>query len=248
LHQRFSKVAVKQVRNGPPDPAYNENRIDTASAGEVEMKAWWRAWGEVVLKLVALAGSVASLVGLLRQFLPSPKDLPHWAVALLVVAPLLFIVFIVLEFHDHRPCRVYASTDIAGIKKYMHDWIKHGSRVAIWTRDMSWAHDDDTRSLLKEKAAGGELILCLPEQNDLAKELAAAGAEVCVYGTKLLESPASRFTIVFYGRDGARVAVGRADGNTHVIDEFNSRSHPAFYLAADLVALVRAKCADRNAV
>ena len=78
-------------------------------------------------------------------------------------------------------------------------------------------------------------------------ELAAAGAEVCVYGTNLLESPASRFTIIFFGRDGARVAVGRAVGDTHVIDEFNSGSHPAFHLAADLVALVRAQCADRNA-
>jgi hypothetical protein len=212
------------------------------------MKAWWRAWSEVVLKLAALAGSLASLIGLLLLFLPSLKNLPWWATALLVVASLFFIVFVVLEFLAHHPCRVYARTDSQGIKKYMHDWIKHGGRVAIWTRDMSWAHDDDTRSLLKQKAAGGELILCLPEGNELAKELTAAGAEVCVYGANLLESPASRFTIIFYGRDGARVAVGRADGNTHVIDEFNSRSHPAFYLAADLVALVRAKCADRNAM
>lgn len=212
------------------------------------MKALWRAWGEVVLKLAALAGSIASLVGLLLLFLPSLTGLPWWAMALLIVAPLLFIVFVVLEFVAHRPCRVYAKSDAEGIKEYMHDWIKHGGRVAIWSRDMSWAHGDDTRSLLREKSARGELILCLPEENEMTRELAAAGAEVCVYGTNLLESPASRFTIIFYGRDGARVAVGRADGSTHVIDEFNSRSDPAFYLAADLVALVRAKCADRNPV
>jgi len=201
-----------------------------------------------VLKLAALAGSLASLVGLLLLFLPSPKDLPWWAIVLLVVAPLLLVVFVVLEFLTHQGCcRVYGKTDTEGIKRYMHDWIEHGGRVAIWTRDMSWAHDADTHRLLKQKAAHGELILCLPEQNEIAKELAAAGAEVCVYGTNLLESPASRFTIVFFGRDGARVAVGRAVGDTHVIDEFNSGSHPAFYLAADLIALVRAQCADRQA-
>jgi|ERR1700687_20153 len=211
------------------------------------MKTSWKAWGEVVLKLAALSGSLASLVGLLLLFLPSPKDLPWWAIALLVVAPLLLAVFVVLEFLAHRGRRIYAKSDTGGIKRYMHSWIEHGGRVAIWTRDMSWACDADTRRLLKEKAARGELILCLPRQNELGNELAAAGAEVCAYGTNRLESPASRFTIIFFGRDGARVAVGRADGDTHVIDEFNSGGHPAFYLAEDLVALVRAQCADRQA-
>jgi hypothetical protein len=105
----------------------------------------------------------------------------------------------------------------------MHDWIEHGGRVAIWTRDMSWAHNDDTRGLLREKAARGELILCLPEQNALATELGAAGAEICAYGANRLESPASRFTIIFF-----------------------AGSHPAFYLAEDLIALVRAQYADRR--
>lgn len=210
------------------------------------MKIWWKAWGDLALKLAALAGSLASLVSLILLFLPSPKSLPWWAVALLVLAPLLLTVFIALELSAHRGCRVYAKTDSNGIKKYMHDWIESGGRVAIWTRDMSWAQNSETTKLLKEKAARGELILCLPGQNELAKELKTAGAEVCVYGVGILESPASRFTITFFGRDGARVAVGRADGNAHVIEEFTSGVHPAFHLAADLIALVRAQCSDRQ--
>ena len=121
----------------------------------------------------------------------------------------------------------------------MHDWIEHGGRVAIWTRDMSWAQNPETRRLLAEKARRNELILCLPELNELATELAAAGAEVCAYGAGHLESPASRFTIAFFGRDGSRVAVGRAEGDTHVIDEFSAGGHPAFHLAEDLITLVR---------
>ena len=212
----------------------------------MQLRTWWKAWGELVLKFLALAGSLASLVGLLVPFLPSLKQLPWWAIALLVFATFSFVVLVVLEFLAHRGRRVYAKSDTDGIKKYMHDWIEHGGRVAIWTRDMSWAHNDDTRGLLREKAARRELILCLPEQNALTTELAAAGAEVCAYGANRLESPASRFTIIFFGRDGARVAVGRADGDTHVIDEFSAGSHPAFHLAEDLIALVRAQCADRR--
>jgi len=123
----------------------------------------------------------------------------------------------------------------------MHDWIQHGGRVAIWTRDMSWAQNAQTRRLLREKAERTELILCLPEPNELARELSAAGAEICAYGAQHLESPASRFTIAFFGRAGSRVAVGHAAGDAHVIDEFDAGDYPAFYLAEDLVALVRAR-------
>lgn len=210
------------------------------------LRTWWTAWGELVRKLVPLVASFASMGGLLVAFLPSPKDLPWWAVALLVLAVFGFVVLAVLEFFDRRGRRVYAKSDTEGIKRYMHDWIEHGGRVAIWTRDMSWAQNPETRRLLTEKARRNELILCLPELNDVAAELTRAGAEVCAYGVSLLESPASRFTIAFLGRDGSRVAVGRAEGDTHVIDEFSAGGHPAFHLAADLVALVRALQGWRN--
>jgi hypothetical protein len=103
---------------------------------------------------------------------------------------------------------------------------------------MSWAQNPQTGKLLNEKARRNELILCLPELTELATELSRAGAEVCAYGAKHLESPASRFTIAFLGRDGSRVAVGRADRDTHEIDEFDADS-PVFYLAEDLITLVR---------
>lgn len=210
----------------------------------MKMMIWWKTWGDLVLKFLALAGALASLVGIIVLFIPSPKNLPWWGIALFVSAIFSLIALVLLEFHTHRGRRVYAKDDQDGIKNYMHDWIEHSGRVAIWTRDMSWAHNDETRKLLIEKAKCKELILCLPEQNELATELEAAGAEVCTYGVKHLESPASRFTIAFFGRGGARVAVGRADGDTHIIDEFKEGSHPAFYLAEDLIALVRSQNAE----
>ncbi len=211
----------------------------------MKLRTWWKTWSGLVRKLVMLSGTVASLIGLLVVFLPSPKDLPWWVIALLTVAAFFLVALVVLEFVAHRGRRVYAKNDAEGIRKYMHDWIEHGGRVAIWTRDMSWAKNAETRRLLQQKAEQNELILCLPEPNSLATDLASAGAELCTYGSQFLESPASRFTIVFFGRDGARVATGRAHGDSHVIDEFDARGHPAFYLAEDLIALVRAQSASQ---
>jgi hypothetical protein len=212
----------------------------------LNLRTWWMAWGDLVRKLVALVASFASMAGLLVAFLPSLKDLPSWAVAVLVLAIIALIALVVLEFTDRRGRRVYAKDDTQGIKRYMHSWIEYGGRVAIWTRDMSWAQNPETRQLLTEKARRSELILCLPETNALARDLSEAGAEVCAYGAGLLEAPASRFTIVFFGRDGSRVAVGRAEGDTHVIDEFSAGDHPAFHLAADLVTLARALQGERS--
>ena len=127
----------------------------------------------------------------------------------------------------------------------MHNWIVHGGVVAIWTRDMTWAQNPETRRVLVEKAESHELIICLPELNELATELSGAGAQVYAYGAGRIEWPASRFTIAHFGKDGSRVAVGRPEGDTHVIEEFRSGDHPAFHLAQDLITLARSLEEDR---
>lgn len=83
------------------------------------LRAWWKAWGELLQRFLVLAASFASMVGLLVVFLPSPRELPRWAVALLVSAGFFLAVLIVLEFLDHRGRRVYAKNDTEGIKKYI---------------------------------------------------------------------------------------------------------------------------------
>ena len=206
----------------------------------MSLSTWWTAWGSLVEKLVALFASFASIIGLLIAFIPPNADWPWWKIMLIIVAGIGFIILIALECLDRRRRHIFDKGDAPAIRRYMHDWIEHGGRVAVWTRDMSWADNPETRHLLTEKAKRKELVLCLPAHNEFTSALVRSGAEVCVYGTSLLESPSSRFTIAFLGRDGSRVAVGRAEGDTHVIDEFNASDHPAFHLAADLVAIVRA--------
>jgi hypothetical protein len=178
------------------------------------------------------------MAGLVVSLRPA-EGLSWWGAALLIFAVLGFTVLVLLEFRDSRGLSVFVKDDAAGIKEYMHRWIKYGGRVAVWTRDMTWAQSDDTRQLLLEKAQKHELIICVPELNDFTRDLIAAGADVSAYGSDRLESPASRFTIAFFGRDGSRVAVGRAEGDFHAIAEFGSHDHPAFHLATDLIALAR---------
>jgi hypothetical protein len=204
----------------------------------------WKAWGQLALRILAAAGSLASLAALLVVFLPTNH--PWWATALLWFAALLFVILVILEWHANRKKRIYAIGDRQGISAYMHTWIENSGRVAIWTRDMSWAETLSARSLLIAKARAGELIVCLPAHTEFSKELAYRGAEVCTYGNSGFELPASRFTIAFFGRDGARVAVGRTHGDIHVIEEFTAADHPTLHLAGDLISLARAQFTERQ--
>lgn len=202
------------------------------------VKSWWARWREVAIRLITHTASFASLIGLVIAFFPSNADIIWWQIILLFVASLAFLTFIILEFNSTRNHHVFNIEDKSDIREYMHDWIKSGGRVVIWTRDMSWAQNDETTELLYQKAENGELGICLPESIPLTNELEKRGADIWIYGSEM-DAPSSRFTIRFFGRDGKSVAVGRADGKLHLIDEFNSKDHPAFYIAEDLVNLAR---------
>ena len=192
-----------------------------------------------------MMASIAALLGLALPHVPTIDQLPWWGVTLAVVSLLAFLAFVALEIQSGKRHRVYDQNDAAGIRKYMHEWISPGGRVAIWTRDMSWANNPETRALLQEKASAGELIICLPEQVEITTDLEQRGAEICAYG-KQSGLPAARFTVAYFERDGSRVAVGRAWKRLHIIDEFDSGDHPAFYLAEDLVRLARLRSRQRG--
>lgn len=141
-----------------------------------------------------------------------------------------------LREHLHR--KTYRRDDAVGIKQYMHRWIGGSGKAAIWTRDLSWVDDDQTRDLLAAKAKGGNLILCMPKMNEMGAKLQAAGADVRIYGRDGFDSPASRFTIAFVGNGGSRVAVGRGKNGMHIIEELDA-DHPALHMAKDLIELAR---------
>jgi hypothetical protein len=123
----------------------------------------------------------------------------------------------------------------------MYKWLEGGRHVAIFSRDLSWARDNERlKELLVKKASGQELTLVLPNEIPLAKELKEKGAEVITY-PQVDYVIRSRFTITNMERADTRVAVGfEIGGNQLKIEKVTAcKNEPSFYLAQDLVELLR---------
>lgn len=191
-----------------------------------------------IIAAISIIGSFASVSSLVVAPLILRQDIPAgWKVALIVLAVLLTTFAVIWVLKPDRATHAYRVNDQAGINRYLYRWIDSGGRVAIWTRDMSWAEDAAMNQLLLRKAQAKELIICLPKAIATSDYLKQNDAEVVAYGT--WDAPAVSFTIINYNRAGSRVAVGRASGNKHIIQEFSEGEHPAFYMAHDLVRMVQ---------
>lgn len=200
-------------------------------------------------KLILILLSVIALVATLYPLVDKNNITPSTASIISIVGLIIFLLYAFLVFYEISTLdgkRIFKQSDSTSIKKYMLNWIAYGGRVAIWTRDMSWANDDSSKDLLLKKAQSGELIICLPTHTSFSKELEEKGGEIYVYGMELLSDPSARFTIAFYGRDGSKVAIGRARADKHIIEEFDTGSHPAFNLANELVQIAKNASQKKN--
>ena len=196
----------------------------------------------LTVKLVLIFLSMVALLATVYPLVDIDKLTPASASVISTVGVILFFLYVFLvsyEIYVAEGKRVFKQSDPDSIRNYMLHWIAYGGRVAIWTRDMSWAKDDKSKNLLREKAENGELIICLPSHTDFSIELETKGAQVYVYGQELLSDPSARFTIAFYGRDGSKVAIGRAQADKQVVEEFSSGAHPSFQLAYELVQIAK---------
>lgn len=115
----------------------------------------------------------------------------------------------------------------------------------IFTRDMTWV-DPTVQEILTAKARQRELTICIEHPLTVAEALEKEGAEIICYG-ELGVVPQSRYTIVDFEKHGARVAVGGAVGNYHVIQEFRDGEHPFFAVAEDLAKILIAYKRRTNA-
>ena len=194
-----------------------------------------RGFHDIALPLLPIIGSYASVLGLLFPLLQRAPTIEWWMLLLSGVIIALALLHIGMFLNTRRGYRAYKIDDRLGIRKYMRRWIRDGRRVVIWTRDMTWAEDSDTESLLVEKAKSGDLIICLPKSTDMTNRLEVHGAQVFAHNA--LEPPATSFTIVNYKRDGSRVAVGSRRGDLHLIQEFSADDSPIFHMAIDIVTL-----------
>ena len=191
------------------------------------------------ISAISIIGSFASVSSVVVAPLILRHDIPVGGkVALIVLAVLLTAFAVIWVLKPDTTTHAYRVSDQAGINRYLYRWIDSGGRIAIWTRDMSWAEGAKMAELLRRKAERRELIICLPRDIPKSDELKRIGAEVFAYGPS--QATDSRFTIVNYGQAGSRVAVGRRSDNRHVIQEYAAADeHPAFYMAYDLIRMVQ---------
>ena len=192
---------------------------------------------DVIVRIVAPFGTLVSTVALIQTF--NPKSISPGQGILLVIAVAGFLTVTVVEIRDWINIHPHVYRTPKEIRDYMFNWISKGGRVAISSRDMTWANNDpQMHDMLLTKARAGELTLCLPEAILLSNELQDAGATIVLY-PRLNYVPESRFTIIRYGHMDAKVAVGRMLAEGHVIEEFGVGEHPVFAVANDLVQVLK---------
>ena len=183
--------------------------------------------------------SFISILGFYFTLHPISSGQPAWHIVALTVVGLIYLLFAASELYAYfknRPKR-FSLDKPHKIKKYMQKWIQRGGQTVIFTRDMSWADEEQILSTLNEKANRNELTVCIQNEIPLALTLKQRGANVVPY-SELGHVPRSRFTIIDFEKDGARVAVGGAVNNKHVIQEFRNGEHPFFAVAEDLAKIL----------
>jgi hypothetical protein len=165
---------------------------------------------------------------------------PTWlAPVMITVLAGLLVTVTGSEVKSWRASRPKRYETPEKIRDFMNDWISQEGRVAIYTRDMSWAQQEERiLRLLNRKASAGELTLVLPRHIELSRRLEARGATVYTYPGFEYE-PKSRFTVVRFGREDAEVAIGRQISGVHTISTYSAGHHSAFALVEDLLELIR---------
>jgi len=158
-----------------------------------------------------------------------------------IVMVLLFLLFEIQDYQKNTPLHFKTKNgkEKRKINEFMYNWINSGSKVAIFSNDMSWANKNEIVDLLIKKASKSELEIYLPNNIELTNKLSAHGAKIYTYGD-FNYIPKTRFTIINQGRDDAQVAIGRNEKDgIFVIKKFSIGNHPAFSIADDLINILK---------
>jgi hypothetical protein len=164
---------------------------------------------------------------------------------------IIFVVFLIalslyLEICKQGKIRIIPEGNKKKINEYMYNWINSSGRVAIFSRDMSFASNDrKIKDLLIRKSAAGEVDVCVPKEIALTDELKRKSAAIHAYSEDKDFSPQTRFTIANYGQGKKeRVAVAHGENSFHIIQEFD-KNDLVIYLTKDLIDLA-IKLSEKN--
>jgi len=202
----------------------------------------------VIRTILAQLSAVASIVltvllaGSLRELLMTP-----WKVILVVVVVAVAIslaLWEVITAVRSRPIAYKGKKRNERIQKYMANLTRFDGQCVVSSNDLSWVSGEAYEMLMK-KAAERSLVLVMPRENEMSRELVAAGAEARYYGDETFRLR-SRFTVVNSNRADAWVAVGYGRKGAHMIREFHSSDDPTLNMAKDLIDMAR-RLAEKGA-
>jgi hypothetical protein len=196
--------------------------------------------------LVRVVGSLGTVVTALSVVFSMSSPLLIKIVLWLLVAIAAYTVVIdVKSFSAKRPKRFIPNSE--KVNGYMCKWLNSGGRVAVFSRDLSWAQKNSkAEEILQNKAKNGELVLFVKVQTALTDQLKSLGAQVNQYPESFV--PKARFTVVDYEKDGARLAIGLVEDNMHTIREYDTRHPNVMALANDLISLAQYQKARKKSI
>ena len=187
-----------------------------------------------------VAGAISVIVAFFNSGVELNTQGPgFWVAAVLATCAAVLLLW--LEWSDFfkvRPKR-YEPKSVE-IKEYMRKWLNSGGRALVLSRDLTWVGSRE-QQVLEEKAARGELEVLVERSTAASEALSAKGATVHVY-SHLGFAPKSRFTIIDYEKDGARVAIGKVRNNKHLITEHHNSDDDVFVLVNDLKNAILSSC------
>ena len=129
------------------------------------------------------------------------------------------------------------------INEYLLKFIETGGRTVILSHDLSWI-TPRVQSRMTDKAQKGDLIIFIPEENEISKELSSKGADIRYFGDLSTDSAnniiKSRFTIVQWDTHSARITYPKETHRRHINYEF-IEGDPTMDVAQDLIRLLVAK-------
>ncbi len=190
---------------------------------------------KLIINILTQLGTLTSLIGLIFTLKSNSNDFNGWQWGLLFLSIACFAISVWIIISDHNETKPLIFKTQTAIRNYMFSWIESSGRTVIFTRDLSWVNDDEMRDMLKNKASKGDLVICLPNRISKVDDFEKSGAVIVEY-SGCNYTPESRFTITNFGRNDARIAVGKTISlNRHLIEEYKSGEHPYFYVANDLV-------------
>lgn len=159
---------------------------------------------------------------------------------------LVFLVFLAIYILQEiryfiKNKKIRANTDRQYIN-FIKAWLSHPGDVAILSYGLSVSKNEEVFDILKNLVKERRLNIAMHSENINSKELRNLGANVYYY-EKLDFIPSSRFTIVRYRQDDAKVAIdwekpkplyeNSLDPDRSIVI-FRKGQHPFFAAASDL--------------